>query len=172
MRYSLDEVSQTLHAQPKGFNAGFAVALPAEKATEHGNLPDEFARRGRVFWNSLLRQNISTFPLDLGEERAGVQVGMGSAQLDQTGQSPGNHQIHRQCQFQLGDAALLQRFNPATILEHMEEGLDFPAAAIPVDQLDHGFKAFGRPVGQQTPFHRFATGRGVDFPGNQQVADN
>ena len=79
MRHSLDEIPQALHAQPEGFDAGFAVALSNEEAAEHGDLPDEFACCGRVLGNDFLRQNVSTFPLGLGEERAGFQVWMGSA---------------------------------------------------------------------------------------------
>lgn len=41
MRHALDEVSQTLHTQPKGFDAGFAIAFSAEEAAEHGDLPDD-----------------------------------------------------------------------------------------------------------------------------------
>lgn len=168
MLHSLDEVSQTLHAYPEGFDAGwFAVAFSAEEAAEHGDLADDFANRWCDLGGGLFRQNISIFPLGLAEERAGFLVGMGSTQLGQTGQQPGNRQIDGQCHFLLGDAAQLQCFNPATILEYMKEGLGLLAAAIPVDQLDYGDKAFCRPVGQQTPFHRFAVCRGTDLSGDQ-----
>jgi len=50
----------------------------------------------------------------------------GSAQADQAGKAPGNDQIDRQRQFQLAPAAQLQGLDPATVLEHMEQGASRP----------------------------------------------
>ena len=49
----------------------------------------------------------------------------------------------------------------------MEEGLDFPTAAIPVDQLNHRLKARHRAVRQQAPLHRLDARRRTDFSGNR-----
>ena len=62
MLHSLDEVSQTLHAQPEGFDAGFAIAFSAEEAAEHGDLSNDFANRRRSLGDGLLRQNKSELP--------------------------------------------------------------------------------------------------------------
>ena len=46
---SPDEVSEPCDPQPEGLDAGFAVALPAEEAAEHGDLPDHLAED--CVWN-------------------------------------------------------------------------------------------------------------------------
>lgn len=80
----------------------------------------------------------------VSEACTGFQVWMGSAQVDQRGQ--------------------LHCFNPATVFEHLQEGLDLLAAAIPVAQLDNGFKAFCRQVSQQMPFQRLAAAGVLIWP--------
>lgn len=88
--------------------------------------------------NRPLRENASTLPRGPGENRTGLQAQMDSVQLDQTSLSPRTQQIKRQRQFQHGDVAQLQCFNPPPLLEFMEEGLELPVAAIPGDQFEHG----------------------------------
>jgi len=69
---------------------------------------------------------VGIFKTTVSEACTGFQVWMGSAQVDQRGP--------------------LHCFNSATVFEHMEEGLNLLAAAIPVAQLDNGFTAFCRQV--------------------------
>ena len=61
MLHPLDEIAQTLHTLPKGFDAGFAVAFSAEETTEHGDLADDFTnrrdRRGSVALTSKVCRN-------------------------------------------------------------------------------------------------------------------
>ena len=44
MLHSLDEIPQTLHAQPEGFDAGFAIAFAAEESATFGNQADELTQ--------------------------------------------------------------------------------------------------------------------------------
>lgn len=54
MLHSLNEIPQTPHAQPEGFDAGLAIALSAENAAQHGDFTDEFACGGRVLGMTFL----------------------------------------------------------------------------------------------------------------------
>ena len=66
-----DEVSESREAQPEGFDAGFAVALAAEEAAEHGDLPDHLAEVGRGAGRIFLCQEIRALPFLLAEQLAG-----------------------------------------------------------------------------------------------------
>lgn len=167
MFYSFDDIPQTLHTLPKRFDARIAVALSAEETAEHGDLTNHFANRRYSFGNRLLRLNVSPFPFCLGKKQTGLKIRMGLPLFDQSGQAPGNYQIDCQSQFQLGHTGQLQRLDPATVLQHMEESLNLPAAAIPVNQFDDRLKALGCTVRQQAPLNRIAIRRCIDLLSNQ-----
>jgi hypothetical protein len=153
---ALDEIPDALEAQPEGFHAGFAVALSSEEAAEHGDLADHRANRGRCFRDRFLGQNVSDLPVFVGEEQGRHQFWIRSPQAYQASQSPRDDHVHRQGEFDLADVAKLQGFDPATVLQHVEEGLNLPATAIPVNHFDDAFKSVGFAIRQQPPRDRLA----------------
>ena len=78
MFHSSDEVSEPREAQPEGLDAGFAIALPAEEAAEHGDVPDHLAEVGRCGGRRFLSQDVCALPFRLTEQLAGGQVRMGA----------------------------------------------------------------------------------------------
>ncbi len=64
----------------------------------------------------------------------------------------------RQGQLDLVEVSQLQGFHPTTILQDMEENLDFPPRAIPVDQRHSGFEAVGLAIGSQAPLDGLTPG--------------
>ncbi len=163
---AIDEIPDALEAPPKGFDAGFTVPLSAEKPAEHGDLPDDFTDRRWRRRDRLLGQDIGAFPLVIGEERRRCEFRMRPPQAHQARQSPRHDHVDGQGQFELADMFELQGFDPAAVLEHVEEGLDLPAAAIPVDQFDDGVEGRCASVRQQPPLHRLDPSGRMAFPGD------
>ena len=126
-----DEAAESGEALPKGFYAGFAIAFAGEEAAKHGDAADDIAYGRHFLGGRFFSQQPCGLPFSLVEHSARGQVGLDTSQAHQMSQSPGNDKINGQRDLQLLDMAQLQRFDPATILEHMKQGFDFPAAAIP-----------------------------------------
>ncbi len=164
---ALDKIPDALKAEPDGFYTRFAVTFSSEEATEHGDLPDDLADGRRCFREGLLGEDVSAFPLLVSEERRGVEIRMRSSQADQSCQAPRDDHIDSQRQFNLSGAAELQGFDPTTILEHVEERLDLPPAAIPFDQLNEIVKGFRFSVAQQSPLNRLDPVRWRHLLGDQ-----
>lgn len=164
---AIDEIPDALEAQPEGFNAGFAVALAPEKTAQHGDLADHLADRGRRLRDWLLGQNISALPFFAGEERSRRQFWVRSSPAHQTCQLPRNDHVDRQGKFNLAGVTELQGLDPAAVLEHVEEGLDLPSAAISIDQFNDGFKGLGLAVRQQPPLDRLDPFWRIDFLGDE-----
>lgn len=160
---SLDEVSDANEALPKGFHAGFAIALATEEATEHRNLANDLAQGRWTFGNRFFRQNIGRLAFLIGQKRTRVQVRLRTGRTYPTSPSPGNHPIDSQRPFKLADTPQLQGLNPTAVLEDREESLNFPARLIPIDPFSGRFKVRGLPVGQQAPLNRLDRLRGIDF---------
>jgi hypothetical protein len=165
-----DDIPDALQAEPKSVEARLSVAFAAEEAAQHGNLPDDLANRRRGQRDRFLCQDVGPLPLLGREQRRSLKIGVRSAQPYQSCQSCqtlGDHHIYGQRQFQLTDVSQLQRFNATATLQHMKEGLDFPAAAIPVNHLNHRLKGRHHTIRQQTPCHGLNASRCADFPGNR-----
>jgi len=86
---------------------------------------------------------------------------MNPAQPHEIGQAPGNDQIDRESQLQFLDLPQLKFLDPATVLEDMKQGFDFPTATIPVNQLRCLIQGADATVGQQTPFEGLLSFRGA-----------
>jgi hypothetical protein len=124
---SADEVAESCEAQPEGFDAGFAVALAAEEAAEHGDLPDHLAEVGRGAGRLFLCQEIRALPFLLAEQLAGGQVWMSTPESHEVCQAPRHHHINGQGQFDLVDMPQLQGFHPTAIFEDIEKYFDIPS---------------------------------------------
>lgn len=170
--HTLDELPDPLHADPKGFDARFSIALATEKAAEADNLSDHLSDAGQCFGNGFLAQEISGLPFLGREEQGGFQVGMHPPQAHQPAQSPGDDQIDGKRQFDFRRTRQLQGLDPAAVCRDMEEDFDFPARPVPIDQFRYGFQGGRRPIGQQSPFDRLDAARGLNFPAIKQVTSN
>ena len=93
---SPDEVSESREAQPECLDAGFAVALAAEEAAEHGDPPDHLAEVGRGAGRRFLGQNVRPFPFFFTEQFAGGPVRMSAPQSNEVRQAPRHDQVNRQ----------------------------------------------------------------------------
>jgi hypothetical protein len=106
------------------------------------------------------------------EEQPGVQVRTGATHSHQVSDAPCHDQIQGQGTLDAFDRAQLKFLDLAAVLQDVEQHFDFPAGAIPVDQLGHLGHAGGGAVGQQAPFDRLGAGRGAVFArddaGNRQ----
>ena len=74
-------------------------------------------------------------------------------------------QVDHQSAFEPLQRAQLQSFDLTPRFQDAEKDFDQPAAAIPVDEFDHGFQGFGTAVGQQTPCDGLFTGRWLFLAG-------
>lgn len=88
-------MTKSREAEQEGFDAGFAVALAAEDATEHGDLPNYLAEAGRCAGRFFVCQDVGTFPFFLAEQLAGGQVWIGAPQSNEVCQAPGPR--HSEC---------------------------------------------------------------------------
>lgn len=150
--HALDEVPDTLPAQPEGLHAGFAIALGTEEATKPWNAGNHFANARCGFRHRVLRQNVRRLPL-LGREQQGRISGPDESVPAATStanakpppfRSPGPVQSCQWPPLQVGDSA--------AVLQHIEQHLDFPSCPMPVDEFRHCFKTSGLPIGQEPPF--------------------
>lgn len=63
----------------------------------------------------------------------------------------------------------LQLLDAAAVLERVEQYLDFPARAVPVDELDRLFWRLHQPVAQQSPLHGLDARGHIDFAGQHHA---
>ena len=112
-------------------------------------LPHNLAQRWGLLGDRFLGEDVRYFPLFVSEVHRRSEVRMRSTQADQSRQAPRDEHIGGQAQFNFSGATELQGFDPTTVFEHMEEGLDFPAAAIPFDKSNEIAKDLRVSVCQQ-----------------------
>ena len=149
-----DEAADAGEALPQRLDAGLPVTFSGEESAKHGDAADDFTHGGRFLGWGLLGQQPRGLPFNGVKHFAGGQFGMDAPQSYQVGQSPGDDQINDQSQFEFFGMPQLQRLDTAAVLEHMEQGFDFPPAAIPVDQLCGLLQRGDGSIGQQTPLDR------------------
>jgi hypothetical protein len=162
-----DEAADSCEALPERFNAGFPIPFSGKESAEHGDAADDLAQGGRFPGRLLFGQPPGGLPFDLVKHFAGGQFRMEAPQPYQMGQSPGDDPIEGQSPLQFLDMPQLQRFDAATVLEHMKQGFDFPTAAIPIDQFSGLRQSGDGPVAQQTPFDRFLSWPRTALAGDQ-----
>ena len=119
--------TESCEAQPEGLDAGFAIALAAKEAAEHGDLPDHLAEVGRGTGRLFLCQEIRALPFLLAEQLASGPVRMTPSESHEVCQAPRDHHINGQGQLDLVDMPQLQGFYPTAILEDMEKYFDIPS---------------------------------------------
>ena len=111
-----DEIPDALKAKPKRLDAGFAVTFSGEEATEHGDLPDNLAQRGRCFRDGFLGEDVGAFPLFVSKECLRGEVRMRAFPAAPSRPSARHYQVDRQRPFNLADApeypAGAARFRP------------------------------------------------------------
>ena len=142
-----------VESQPDSFRAGFAIALAGEKSAQARDQAQHLVEPGRDRLPDVGQQIRATNFIGI-EEQSGIQIGATAAHVHQMDDSPGHHQKQRQRALEPFDRAQLQRLDPATVLQHVEQDLDFPARPIPVDQFNRFLQRRGFAVGQQAPFDR------------------
>jgi hypothetical protein len=76
-----------------------------------------------------------------------------------------HHQVQRDRLLQLVERVELQLLDAIAVLERVEQYLDFPACAVPVDEFSRLLDRIDWPVGQQSPLHGLDALRCVDFAG-------
>ena len=160
------EIAQLGQAQPERLHAGFAVALSGKETVQLGDQAHDIARGGRLLRRFLLVEDARTSPFDFREEQIGLEVGANAPKAHHVSDALRHHQIQRQGQFQFRLTIQLQRFDPATVLEHVKQRFDLPAAAVPVNQLQGRFKRQRLAIGDQVPSDGLDTDGCIDFAGN------
>ena len=112
-----------------------------------GDQADHLVEGGHLFGQRLFVQDESGPPLVGLEHQLSVELGHGTPQPHQAVDALGNHHINGQRRLQPILVAQLQPLDPAALLENQEEQLDFPARAVPVDQLCRVLQRARLPVG-------------------------
>lgn len=97
------------------------------------------------------------------EEQFGVQIRAGAARSHQIRDTPSHYHEQRQSAFEPLDRAQLQSFNTETVLQHVEQNLDFPVSPIPINEFDHLLPRRRFAVGQQAPFDRLDAGGRIEL---------
>ncbi len=154
---ALDEASDTLETPPQVFTPGSPSRLRPRN-------PPSMA----ICWitsrivggnrDGFLRQNVGAFPFVGGMQCGGFEVGVSASQTNQVCQAPSHHHVDGQGALDLGNTRQLQGFDPAAVLEHLDEGFDLPAAAIQVDEFGGCRQGVGRAIGEQLPFDQIGVG--------------
>ena len=159
-------IHDTLQTEPDGFDARFSVAFACKEAAEHGDQSQDLVESWEVSGWFLLVKEVGGMPFIFVEEQDGGQFGAGSAESHQHSNPPGDHEVQCDGTLQTSDGSQLQSLNAAAVLEDVEEDLDFPACAIPVNQFRHLFERLGGAIGQQAPLDRATAGRWIDLLGH------
>ena len=93
-------------------------------------------RLGRSFGMGLF-VNTCAARISIGiEAQRGWQLWAGAAQPHQPRNAPGHHHEQRERALDLFQAGQLQRLDPATVLQDVEQHLDLPACPIPLNQFN------------------------------------
>jgi len=99
------------------------------------------------------------------EEQFGVQIRAGAAHAHQISDTAGGA-------FEWFDRAQLLCLDAASVLQHVEPNLDFPARAVPVNEFGGLLQRRRFAVSQQAPFDRLHTGGCVEFTSDQACGDH
>jgi len=81
--------------------------------------------------------------------------------------TPSHYQEQRQSAFESFDRAQLQGLDATSVLQHIEQNLDLPARAVPVNEFGGLLQRRRFAVSQQAPFDRLETGGCVEFTNDQ-----